>query len=141
MIEVVYASAAKRLFDPVQLGTLLETARRNNARLSVSGILLYDAGSFIQVLEGEEQVVQPLLDTISRDERHHRVQVLRRGEIQKRSFAAWSMGFVTLDPQLFRAFPRRHGLSANGSLIDDASEVLALLDAFRAGQLRTYILG
>lgn len=139
MHEIIYASAARRLFDPGQLASLLSVARTNNARLAVSGILLYDAGSFFQVLEGEAAIVRPLFERIARDERHYRVQVLREGAVPARSFAEWSMGYVSLDAQLRSMLAKRHGLSSNGSMRDDAHSVLPLLDAFRNGQLRTYI--
>jgi hypothetical protein len=139
MYELIYTSGARRLFDPGQLAALLATARTNNARQEVSGILLYDAGSFFQVLEGEASVVRPLFERIARDERHYRVQVLREGAVSARSFAEWSMGYVSLDAQLRSLLAKRHGLSSNGSMIEDASSVLPLLDAFRNGQLRTYI--
>lgn len=139
MYEIIYTSGARRLFDPGQLAQLLATARTNNARLQVSGILLYDSGSFFQVLEGEASVVRPLFERIARDERHYRVQVLREGEVKARSFAEWSMGYVSLDAQLRSLLAKRHGLSSNGSMVDDARSVLPLLDAFRNGQLRTYI--
>jgi len=141
MHEIVYSSAAQRLFDLQQLARMLEAARRNNAALCVSGILLYEGGSFVQVLEGEETVVRPLFEKISRDARHHRITVLREGPIATRSFTEWTMGFVTLDPQLTREFPKRHGLSSNGSLMDDSASVIEVLDGFRRGRWRNYILG
>lgn len=141
MYEMIYASSARRLYDPMELGHMLEGARRNNAALSVSGILLYDAGSFLQVLEGEQDVVMRLYEKIARDARHERVQVLRQGPVATRSFSSWSMGFVALDPQLRKAFPDRHALSSNGSLAEHPTAVLELLDRFRAGQWRSYILG
>lgn len=141
MYEIIYASAARRLFDPAQLGALLEQARRNNARSSVSGILLYEAGSFLQVLEGDEGVVRTLYGRIAQDERHYRVRVVREGPVARRGFAEWSMGFVALDNQLFKEFPKRHSLRSNGSLVDDGAPVVDVLDAFRNGQWRSYILG
>ncbi len=139
MQEIVYVSAARKLFDTTQLKELLDVARRNNARLGVSGILLYDAGSFIQVLEGEQAVVAPLFRSIAADDRHDRVRVVREREIAARSFSEWSMGFVSIDPRL--VLPRRHGLSSNGTVVADNAAVLELLDAFRAGQWRNYVFG
>ena len=138
MFELAYISAARRLFSPDQLEKLLATARHNNARLGVSGILLYEDGSFMQVLEGDEPVVRELFATISEDPRHDRVQVLGERTIPQRSFAAWSMGFVSLDPKLV---PRRHSLSSNGTLAERAPDLVQLLDAFRRGEYRAAILG
>jgi hypothetical protein len=141
MYEIIYSSAARRLFELQQLGAMLEAARLNNGRLGVSGILLYEAGSFLQVLEGEEAVVTALFSKIAGDTRHSSVRVLRQRTIAARSFSEWTMGFVTLDPQLMRSFPKRHALSSNGSSTEDAAATIELLDQFRAGRWRSYILG
>jgi hypothetical protein len=139
MREIVYVSAASRLLDPAQLGAILEQARRNNQRLGVTGVLLYDAGSFMQLLEGEPEVLQPLYERIAQDERHYRVHRVRDRSIQGRSFAAWSMGFVSIDAR--RVLLGRHALASNGSLLEDDAAVLEVLDAFRGGQWRSYIMG
>jgi hypothetical protein len=140
--EIIYTSAAARLPDPGELSAILETARRNNQRLAVTGILLYASGSFLQVLEGDEAVVRELYERIAGDGRHYRVRMLRERMVASRSFGTWSMGFVALEARLRGALPAgSHALSSNGSLSDDAQDLLALLDAFRDGQHRSYILG
>ncbi|MDB4974675.1 MAG: hypothetical protein JWN48_3016 [Myxococcaceae bacterium] len=140
MQELIYASAARGLLDPVQLGDILAVARRNNARLGVTGILLYHQGSFFQVLEGPPDVLTALYARIAQDPRHAHLVELRTREIERASFAAWSMGFVSLDPRLLSQLPGRHALSSNGTLRQEPEEVLALLDQFRQGQFRRYVL-
>lgn len=141
MQELIYASAAQTLLDPLQLGAILEVARRNNARLKVTGILLYHEGSFFQVLEGEAETVNALYARIRQDPRHRGVVELSRRAVEQASFGAWSMGFVALDPRLLRELPGRHGLSSNGSLEHEPKAILALLDQFRQGRFRQYVLG
>ena len=141
MFEIVYTSAARRMMDPQELGQILAVARRNNQRLGVTGILLYEHGSFIQVLEGDEPVVRELLQTIERDERHYRLQVRDERAISERNFASWSMGFVSISPQILRDLPQRHGLGSNGTLQDDAASIVHMLEAFRRGHFRSYIMG
>jgi hypothetical protein len=141
MLELIYMSAARRPFDDGQLAELLTRARVNNSRLGVSGILLYDQGSFLQVLEGDETTVMPLFERIARDDRHDRVSIIHRTNIAAPSFGAWTMGFVSLDAQLGKQLPSRHALRSNGSFEGSAVDVLAILDQFRAGQWRQYIRG
>ena len=141
LYEINYASAGCRLFDQGELADILALARRNNRRLSVTGILLYEAGSFLQVLEGEQAIVTALFTRISTAPRHSRVQILREGAVAARSFGDWTMGFVSLDARLRAALPERHALSSNGTLQVDKGAVLPLLDAFRDGRYRSYILG
>ena len=97
LYEVIYGSVETRFLSPIQLSELLSLARVRNQGLDVTGVLLHQKGVFIQVLEGDEPVVGALYDRISRDPRHKNVAVFRRGPIQARQFAAWSMGFVELD--------------------------------------------
>src|SRR5581483_8846760 len=97
LYELIYGSVQTRPFTPVKLSELLTHARAQNQQLDVTGVLLHQNGVFIQVIEGEDKVVSALYDRISRDPRHKNVAVFRRGPIQARQFADWSMGFVELD--------------------------------------------
>lgn len=141
MRELVYISAAKRRCDPPELASILEVARKNNARLGVTGILLYEDGSFIQVLEGDRPVVQELFDKIARDPRHDRVSVLGDRAVDTRSFGEWTMGYVSLNPAILKQLPKRHSLSSNGSLQDIKASVVQMLDGFRDGRWRSYVRG
>ncbi len=96
MIHVVYASSAIELFSPHALVELLEACRSNNEKLSVTGMLLYKDGNFIQVLEGEESVIRNLYTKISLDPRHKTLIKLLEEKIEQRDFPNWSMGFKDL---------------------------------------------
>jgi hypothetical protein len=97
LYEVIYGSVETRYLSAIQLSDLLSLARARNQDLDITGVLLHQKGFFVQVLEGDEPVVGALYDRISRDTRHKNVAVFRRGPIQARQFAAWSMGFLELD--------------------------------------------
>ena len=62
-------------------------------------MLLYHGRSFLQVLEGDEAIVQRLFSRIERDPRHHQVSVIDASTLfgERRSFGDWSMGFSALD--------------------------------------------
>ena len=93
IFQLVYISAANQEFTELELQELLEKARLNNESLSVSGMLLYHQGSFIQALEGPKDAVESLYNKISEDKRHTETRVLFRGELEERDFDSWSMGF------------------------------------------------
>jgi hypothetical protein len=99
MFHLVYVSSATQLFTKPELQTLLEQARKNNSDLGVTGMLLYKDGNFMQVLEGDEQVVKKLAAHIERDARHKGVLVLMRGTSEPPLFPDWSMGFRDLTDQ------------------------------------------
>jgi len=94
MIQIVYVSAAANPMTTEQLKALLAKARVRNATHSVTGMLLYHDGSFLQVLEGHEADVDPILASIQRDPRHTSTRILHRGAIVQREFPDWSMGFL-----------------------------------------------
>ena len=96
MFSLVYLSTASFLFSNAQLLELLEASRANNESLGVSGMLLYKDGRFMQVLEGEEEVVKPLMSKIMNDARHRQVVILLMGPVVRREFPDWAMGFANL---------------------------------------------
>jgi hypothetical protein len=99
MFQLVYASSALRPFTELELRALLRKARQNNTKLDVTGMLLYKGGNFLQVLEGEQEVVTSLLTSIESDPRHKGVLVLLRRTSEQRDFPEWSMGFRDLANQ------------------------------------------
>jgi hypothetical protein len=99
MFYLVYVSSASQLFSKPELQVLLGQARKKNAKLGVTGMLLYKGGNFMQALEGEQEVVTKLAGTIERDSRHKGVLVLLRGTSEQRLFPDWSMGFRELADQ------------------------------------------
>lgn len=139
MYQVVYASAASRPFSEPELGALLRASRRSNAAIDVTGMLLYDRGSFLQVLEGDEGSVQRLFEKIKRDRRHSRVSVVLERTLTERQFAGWEMGFVSV-MGLDAALPGySEFLSAGESSVARGSAAERMLSAFRSGRLRSSV--
>ncbi len=93
MIQISYLSAATQPMSTQDLMSLLDTCLRRNTERGVTGMLLYGNETFLQALEGDEAVVEPLYETILTDPRHADVQLLRRKTIAHREYADWSMGF------------------------------------------------
>ncbi|WP_047814749.1 BLUF domain-containing protein [Rhodopirellula islandica] len=105
LTELVYCSVATRDMSAEGLKSLLDQSRQKNARLSVTGILLYSdqTREFIQLIEGEQDTIEQLMQVITVDDRHTSVDVMYQGNIKTRSFDDWSMAFRKLDdvdPQL-----------------------------------------
>jgi hypothetical protein len=93
MLQMIYTSEAKTKFSPAELQELLLLARRNNDRDAITGMLLYEDGTFLQVLEGENDVVEATYQRIAADKRHHKIMLIARFEVDHRSFHDWEMGF------------------------------------------------
>lgn len=105
MFYLVYVSSATRPFSGEDLRALLETCRKNNAGLGITGMLLYKDGNFMQVLEGDEEAVRGLYARIAADPRHGGEMILQQGFTEGRQFPDWSMGFRDLDSPEVRAEP------------------------------------
>ena len=105
MIFLVYVSSAKRPFTRADLLALLAQSRARNAAAGLTGMLLYNGGNFMQVLEGPEEAVNALYAKIGRDPRHSGLMTLLRGPLAARQFADWSMAFCNLDEDEAQAVP------------------------------------
>lgn len=95
----VYTSISKRKLSEEHLKRLLKKSRQKNQSQNISGMLLYLDPFFIQILEGEERIVDTLFSTIKQDPRHYKVSLIYKKPIEKRSFADWSMGFNVVKPE------------------------------------------
>ena len=105
MISLIYVSSAVEPFSKAELLTLLETSRRNNALINVTGMLLYKDGNFMQVIEGEEADIRKLQTRISLNPRHNGLITLLEQSIEQRQFSDWSMGFKDLSDPGLRSVP------------------------------------
>jgi len=97
LISVVYVSSAVELFSREALLELLQRARDKNARLGITGMLLYKAGNFMQALEGSTEAVHNLYSVIDSDPRHKGVDKILEHIPKERQFPDWAMGFTNLD--------------------------------------------
>jgi hypothetical protein len=79
------------------LSSIQAASARNNADVSVTGLLLYSGGHFLQILEGREAVIERLYQKISSDLRHTDVTRLICQRIECRQFENWQMGLLNLD--------------------------------------------
>ena len=111
--HLIYLSESRIAGDVnAELLAINKTAHFINTKLDVTGLLLYNAGQFLQVLEGRELVIERLFEKISADERHANVCRLVAEPIESRLFYQWSMGVLNLelgsvyDQQRFRDLAR-----------------------------------
>jgi hypothetical protein len=60
-------------------------------------MLLYICGSFLQVLEGQPEMVDAVFSRILTDKRHTQITLIARESIPERAFEGWTMMHKTLD--------------------------------------------
>ena len=138
IFQLVYVSRATSGLEVAELDAILDTARRNNAGLGITGMLLYHEGSFIQVLEGEQAAVEALYEKIGQDGRHESANVVLRTQVEDRAFNQWSMGYKRAThkedvPEGFYHF-LKHGYRRETEA-DDLAARKALV-AFKEGRWR-----
>jgi hypothetical protein len=78
----------------LEIDSILATARRRNAEVSVTGAMLFNEDWFVQLLEGDETAVREIFGRIAVDPRHEEVEILFRSFTENRRFPEWSMAFV-----------------------------------------------
>ena len=91
---VVYVSTATRLMSEEDLESLLRDARAFNESVGITGILLYNDGTFFQYFEGPEDAVERVYERIRASHAHKDLTELLRAAIPMRLFGLWTMGLT-----------------------------------------------
>ena len=100
--QLVYLSTSRIADAKSEAVNILESARRTNGRIGVTGMLILGNGLFFQLLEGPPDAVRAVFDKISKDTRHSDVTVLLDRMVDQKSFGNWSMAWAELpDDQPF----------------------------------------
>jgi hypothetical protein len=105
IIQLIYVSTAAHELNEQEIRQILDASVMNNNIRHITGMLLYSAGNFMQVLEGEEVDVDECMARIERDPRHHAIVVLSRETVLAREFPQWSMGFRSLSAREAKSWP------------------------------------
>ena len=102
---LLYRSLATRPMADLELRALGARAAQRNARQGITGLLLHGQlehvtglpGAFVQWLEGPEDAVRDLFESIREDARHDEIEVVAEGPVAElseraeRLFPEWSM--------------------------------------------------
>ena len=94
MQQLIYASAAVKLFRASDLYDMLTTARKYNQTHEISGMMIYHSRSILQVLEGPDEVIADLFLRIRRDPRHTALRLITRAVVERKEYEPWPMGLV-----------------------------------------------
>lgn len=94
----LYVSALAPAASPGDVGAITRQSRVNNAAHGISGLLVFDGESFVQLVEGPSYAIAALRERLLRDPRHHRVEPLSfRIADGPRRFAGWQLGYHAVD--------------------------------------------
>lgn len=94
MIRLLYFSTAKPIMTASEVNQIAAVSSADNEKRSITGALAFNGSTFAQVLEGDEEVVLPLMESILADPRHTGVREVMRKQINQREFDGWGMKLV-----------------------------------------------
>jgi len=72
---------------------IVETSRRNNRMLDISGALMLAGRTFAQIIEGSRGNVDAIRTKIIADDRHSEVTTLWHGPVKARRFGDWTLAY------------------------------------------------
>ncbi|WP_051253982.1 BLUF domain-containing protein [Arenibacter latericius] len=93
MYQLSYQSNANESISSGDIQSILETARKRNKELGITGCLVFHNSCFVQILEGKKKHVKSVFQDIKGDKRHCNVKLLWKGKVEERGFNDWSMGY------------------------------------------------
>lgn len=94
LVRLIYASTVADNLKPDGIEAILASAKINNEKQNVTGLLYFSNRYFLQCLEGERETVNKLYNAIINDVRHHNMVILEYREIDQRDFYDWTMGYI-----------------------------------------------
>ncbi|MFS4581164.1 BLUF domain-containing protein [Phaeobacter sp. C3_T13_0] len=122
-IRLIYKSRAT--FPPFSVTDvdIMREADSHNSENDITGFLVRLDWMYIQVLEGEREAVNTLIQGIIKDPRHYAYQMIQLVEIEQRMFGDWSMGYMDMSGKKLAFSSMLQGLS-DTSPAEDMGHVL-----------------
>ena len=105
MRRMIYVSHTTSPMSQRDLLDLLHDARGFNAADGITGALMLRGELFVQILEGESEVLDDLWQRLQRDTRHAQARVLYDESVDSRLFGDWSMASAQLDDPALAVLP------------------------------------
>ena len=97
IFQLIYTCALAENITHDDLEKIAQTSRQRNLKHGITGILLCQDGSVLQVLEGDKTTVTALYEKITSDKRVTKPLLLIQRMTTEREFPKWSMGYKNAD--------------------------------------------
>jgi hypothetical protein len=89
--RLIYRSLVARQVRLDDVDQIAVISAKNNAKVGVTGLLLYTPSHFVQVLEGEKSAIGEVLLRVRKDPRHSLLTTLAETVAPQRAFGEWAM--------------------------------------------------
>ena len=93
MFELIYRSVALDKINSLEITKILNISREFNLKNNITGCLLFYKNEFVQILEGDQDVIEKLYAKIEKDTRHSNVILIAKNEKSERTFHNWVMAY------------------------------------------------
>ena len=117
--QIIYTSQASEQFNKRSLLDLLHTSRGYNTIDNISGVLMHRDGYFLQIIEGEQDVIEDLFQRINNDTRHKNIKMILDRSVESRLFSNWAMGCADFDEPELSMLPGIRTDLSNPEVIED----------------------
>lgn len=134
--QMMYSSQASEPLGVTGLEEILADARAGNEARNVTGALMVVDGVFLQILEGDRDVVRGLMANIGRDTRHHSVKVFYEAEVEARTFEYWRMAYISATAEEMSTWTGFPGTATVQTLLADLDGSPNRVPDFLVGILR-----
>jgi hypothetical protein len=114
---LIYSSEAAPGLAADELEGMLAESRIRNKAHGITGVLLLVEGAFLQILEGEKNDVDSLMERIHRDPRHHGIKVFYEEEVDECAFESWSMAYLTPSSEELSKWIQHEGATTIGDVL------------------------
>lgn len=94
LMRLIYVSNFSDELTEKEVASIIESCRKNNPAVNITGVLCYNNNYFLQCIEGSRLEVNRLYQRILKDPRHHDPTILQYQHINQRDFGQWAMGYI-----------------------------------------------
>ena len=114
------------------IDSIVKKAKQNNPQHGITGVLFYQRGRFLQVIEGKEPELRSLMKNIHSDKRHRDLVILFDENVNSRGFEQWNMDSFDLEAtdELDPEEVLKISLALKESVIPRADNLVELYESF-----------
>ncbi len=94
MKAIMYKSAPSEGIDKSEFQELLQRSQERNQLYDITGYIFLSKTKIVQLIEGNDDMVDRLYNRITTDNRHENVMTILDKKIEKRTMIGWDMAII-----------------------------------------------
>ena len=98
VFQLFYVSNSSAECRKSDLDNIIHVAQEKNKERDLTGVLMFRANTFLQILEGKKEDVLSLYQKLHLDTRHKNLLCIFERETNQRLFTNWSMSYCEIGP-------------------------------------------